>query len=471
MKARRWCGVYLTYTWYESYVGIVPAKLTFGSHLNRSLKPETSLLFPLPSLFRRTPPPILRLPSDNIEMHFIHQSSLRIASVSIFFVFVLHVNSPAVALFCSHSSYTITLLGTSTSSRQLSNDHRTRRFLPHHGTSSMQQHPRRCHHMFHLAPQQLGEFEEISFADDEEGRAITRNLRRVWLYDFVATTEQQSSPDARTMPYHETWDLQKRLVDYQLARIGKRPKDPPLYCQFVPNSDDMDGNATPPHLLGCDSIIIVQHDPVYTLGTASDPSFILGYDDHDNYDNKIPIYRIERGGEVTYHGPGQLTVYPILDLRGYKQDIHWYMRALEEVILLALKKAGVKGVCVLVIALFLDLRSALHFPQPSIHSCTTPCFQATREDSLTGVWVSNKKIAALGIKARRWVTMHGVAINVDMRSLQNFDGIVPCGLEGREVTCINEEIDSAPYLTVEEFSHLVKEALEEIFGVCLIPVQ
>ncbi|KAL3801288.1 hypothetical protein ACHAW5_000749 [Stephanodiscus triporus] len=241
------------------------------------------------------------------------------------------------------------------------------------------------------------------------------------------------------MPYHETWDLQKRLVDYQLARIGKRPKDPPLYCQFVPTSDDMDGNATPPHLLGCDSIIIVQHDPVYTLGTASDPSFILGYDDHDNYDNKIPIYRIERGGEVTYHGPGQLTVYPILDLRGYKQDIHWYMRALEEVILLALKKAGVKG--------------------------------ATREDSLTGVWVSNKKIAALGIKARRWVTMHGVAINVDMRSLQNFDGIVPCGLEGREVTCINEEIHSAPYLTVEEFSYLVKEALEEIFGVCLIPVQ
>jgi len=85
--------------------------------------------------------------------------------------------------------------------------------------------------------------------------------------------------------------------------------------------------------------------------------------------------------------------------------------------------------------------------------------------------VSNKKIAALGIKARRWVTMHGVAINVDIRSLQNFDGIVPCGLEGRKVTCINEEIDGAPSLTVEEFSDLVKEALEEIFGVCLIPVQ
>ena len=85
--------------------------------------------------------------------------------------------------------------------------------------------------------------------------------------------------------------------------------------------------------------------------------------------------------------------------------------------------------------------------------------------------MSNKKIAALGIKTRRWVTMHGVAINVDVRSLQNFDGIVPCGWEGRKVTCINEELDGAHSLTVEEFSDLVKEALEEIFGVCLISVQ
>ena len=85
--------------------------------------------------------------------------------------------------------------------------------------------------------------------------------------------------------------------------------------------------------------------------------------------------------------------------------------------------------------------------------------------------MSNKKIAALGIKTRRWVTMHGVAINVDVRSLQNFDGIVPCGLEGRKVTCINEELDGAHSLTVEEFSDLIKEALEEIFGVCLISVQ
>ncbi|KAL7527207.1 hypothetical protein ACHAWF_002075 [Thalassiosira exigua] len=185
---------------------------------------------------------------------------------------------------------------------------------------------------------------------------------------------------------------------------------------------------------------MLQHDPVYTLGTASDPSFILGYGENDAKDGGIPIVRIERGGEVTYHGPGQLTVYPILDLRGYKQDVHWYMRALEEVILLALDKAGVRGV-------------------------------PTREEDLTGVWVSNNKIAALGIKARRWVTMHGLAINVDIRSLRNFEGIVPCGLEGREVTCINDEIDEARQFTVEEFTVHVKEALEEVFCVSLVPTE
>ena len=97
-----------------------------------------------------------------------------------------------------------------------------------------------------------------------------------------------------------------------------------------------------------------------------------------------------------------------------------------------------------------------------------PYFKATREDNLTGVWVSNKKIAALGIKARRWVTMHGLAINVDIRSLQNFEGIVPCGLEGRVVTCINDEIGGVPHFTVEDFAVHVKEALEEIFEISLV---
>lgn len=285
----------------------------------------------------------------------------------------------------------------------------------------------RCNYKsLHLAPQQLGEFKPINLVDDE-GKQLDRSTRRVWLYDFVSNTQKDDR-----IPYEEAWDLQKRLMEQQLSRIGKRPKDPPLYNQFVPEKDDgIDSNS----LVGCDSIIILQHDPVYTLGTASDTSFIHDYDDNCNNKSRIPIVRIERGGEVTYHGPGQLTVYPILDLRGYNQDIHWYMRALEEATLLALEKAGVSG--------------------------------ATREDDVTGVWVSDKKIAACGVKLKRWITMHGLAVNVDIRSLENFDGIVPCGLEGREVTCVNDAIDDKQY-TLQEFAIHMKAALEEIFGITLV---
>ncbi|KAL7543150.1 hypothetical protein ACHAXR_012451 [Thalassiosira sp. AJA248-18] len=342
------------------------------------------------------------------------------ANIIVFFI-VLQVQSPATALSAYRPSFDWNTSAASPRLCQLR--------LPAFNKLPQPPHRRGRHALLHIAPQQLGEFEPI--ANDEEGRPITRNQRRVWLYDFVTAPHQQQPT---TTDYHEAWDLQKSLVDHQLARIGKRPKDPPLYGQFVPTCLDDVEDDNP--LLGCDSIIMLQHDPVYTLGTASDPSFIHGYGENDKNDNDdIPIVRIERGGEVTYHGPGQLTVYPILDLRGYKQDIHWYMRALEEVILLALERAGVKG--------------------------------AAREDDVTGVWVSNKKIAALGIKARRWVTMHGLAINVDVRSLQNFSGIVPCGLEGRSVTCINEEIE-VPNFTVETFAAHVKEALEEIFGVSLV---
>jgi hypothetical protein len=199
---------------------------------------------------------------------------------------------------------------------------------------------RRTQQQRHLnvAPQQLGEFEPITSDGSADG---DRSRRRVWLYNFV-------NKDCTTIPYNDMWDHQKSLVNHQLRRIGKGPKDPPLYDQFLPIDLEFEG-VIPPSLLGCDSVIMVEHDPVYTLGTASDGSFIHGYQADDDIEEvekegQIPIVRIERGGEVTYHGPGQLVVYPIIDLRGYKQDIHWYMRALEEVIILALEKAGVKGV-------------------------------------------------------------------------------------------------------------------------------
>ena len=174
-----------------------------------------------------------------------------------------------------------------------------------------------------LAPQQLGEFKSINLVVNKDGadeeKDIDRSRRRVWLYDFVSSSStQQTSAD--TIPYNKAWDLQKRLMEEQLLRIGKRPKDPPLYDQFIPmdvNEENFDNKS----MMGCDSIIMLQHDPVYTLGTASDTSFIHGYDDDDDSDeeSRIPIVRIERGGEVTYRKSFLNKCIASLDLLNHSQ--------------------------------------------------------------------------------------------------------------------------------------------------------
>lgn len=256
-----------------------------------------------------------------------------------------------------------------------------------------------------ISPQQLGTFEELALTNPHEGR-------RVVLRDW-----SMRNP----VPFTEAWDFQKTLVDAHLDRLSSSSNDS---CQFVTSSQSQQ--------VGVDNVLFLQHNPVYTLGTASDPGFIV-----DDGSNKVEIVRMDRGGEVTYHGPGQLVVYPILDLRGYSQDIHWYMRALEECVLRAIQSAGISD------------------------------GRATREEDVTGVWLDNQKVAAVGIKARRWITMHGLAVNVESQSLQNFDGIVPCGLEGRKVGCLNEHLQEP--LTVAEFATHMKEAVEQVFQIELVP--
>ena len=278
--------------------------------------------------------------------------------------------------------------------------------------------------------QQLGEFKRlnISYNDDED------HGRYVRLYDFTS-----SDP----IDYRSMWDVQKELVNCHVDRLKVEFKQIEPDTQFLQPTDEfisfndvcncMDMVQADASGKSRDAIILLQHQPVYTLGTGSDPQYVK-LDERKLEALGIDLIRIERGGEVTYHGPGQLTAYPILDLRGYCQDIHWYMRALEEAILIALENVGVHG--------------------------------AIREDDVTGVWVNNKKVAALGIKVRRWVTMHGLAVNVDSRSLGNFDGIVPCGLEGREVGCINDFLQDP--ITVEDFAVHLKRALQQVFEVELI---
>jgi lipoyl(octanoyl) transferase len=287
-----------------------------------------------------------------------------------------------------------------------------------------------------ISKQQLGSFEVLEATQP-------RSERRVALLDYT-------SIDPTTfIDFGTAWDWQKELLDRHVDRLTMSSLSTTTTTtttttpsSFLPINDDSDhdysdpsiSHAIPTTSAGYDTIIMLQHDPVYTLGTGSDERFVL------TSSSDIPIVRMDRGGEVTYHGPGQLTVYPILDLRSYNQDIHWYMRALEEAIILALSRCP-----------GLTHRG----PQP-----------AERQDDVTGVWMDNHKVAAVGIKCRKWITNHGLAVNVEECSLQNFNGIVPCGLDGRRVGCINQ-FATEP-ISVQEFSIVMQSALEEIFQIRLL---
>ena len=158
--------------------------------------------------------------------------------------------------------------------------------------------------------------------------------------------------------------------------------------------------------------------------------------------NGAPIYRIERGGEVTYHGPGQLVLYPLLHLKQappYKSDLHWYLRQIEEVVIQTLKEFDIEGI---------------------------------RDDINTGVWVDKRKIAAVGVSSSRWITTHGCAINV-CPNLNHFDKdiITPCGIEEREVTSISEVLgggnrNNCP--TVNEVADVAVKCFGKVFDVELV---
>ncbi|MEE3196543.1 MAG: lipoyl(octanoyl) transferase LipB [Candidatus Neomarinimicrobiota bacterium] len=155
-----------------------------------------------------------------------------------------------------------------------------------------------------------------------------------------------------------------------------------------------------------DTLIFVEHEPVYTLGKNADENHIL-----QNYPEEIKTFHIERGGDVTYHGPGQLVGYPILDLRDYKKSISWYMRTLEQIIMDTLSEFNI---------------------------------QADRKNGLTGVWYKNEKIAALGVRVSKWITMHGFSLNINP-DLNYYKSIIPCGIFEYGVTSmskiLNEDVD------------------------------
>lgn len=154
-----------------------------------------------------------------------------------------------------------------------------------------------------------------------------------------------------------------------------------------------------------DLLLLVEHDPVITLGRASRAEN-LHTPKVDLARRGVPVFEVERGGDVTYHGPGQLVGYPILDLQAHRPDLHWYLRQLEAALILGL--------------------SRLRIP-------------AERRPGLTGVWTRGRKIASIGIHVRQWVTFHGFALNV-LGDLDGFELIVPCGIQGVQMSSVEREL-------------------------------
>lgn len=210
--------------------------------------------------------------------------------------------------------------------------------------------------------------------------------------------------------YKETWDYQEHLfkgiVD---AKIKNRREEA--------------------HLKTKNYFLFVEHPHVYTLGKSGDLSNLL-LNEQQLTEKGATFYKINRGGDITYHGPGQIVGYPILDLENFFTDIHKYLRLLEEMIILTLAEYGLK---------------------------------AERSPGETGVWLDvgtpfARKICAMGVRASRWVTMHGFALNVNA-NLGYFDNIIPCGIRGKAVTSLNVELAKK---TVDEAA--VKEKLLKHFS-------
>ena len=178
-----------------------------------------------------------------------------------------------------------------------------------------------------------------------------------------------------------------------------------------------------------DVLLLLEHPPVVTLGRNSHAAHVLR-------SAGVDVFEVERGGDVTYHGPGQLVGYPILDLGGYTRDLHWYLRTLEQALIEAL--------------------GALEVP-------------AERNPGYTGVWTRGRKIASIGIHVKQWVTWHGFALNVTT-DLVDFERIVPCGIQGVVMTSVEREQGAGSREQVwQESVTAVVAGLQKAFGVSIIP--
>ena len=221
--------------------------------------------------------------------------------------------------------------------------------------------------------------------------------------------------DLGLIDYKQCWDYQTKLFDASVQLKIKNRKFPENRV------------STKNHLIFC------EHPHVYTLGKSGELKNLL-IDGPKRKEKNISFYKINRGGDITYHGPGQLVVYPILDLDYFFSDIHKYLRLLEESVILTLADYGVTG---------------------------------QRLDGFTGVWVdaekeTPRKICAIGVKCSRWVTMHGIGFNINS-NLDYFRHIVPCGIEDKSVTSLQKETNQK--IDMKELKLRFKKNFKILFGI------
>ncbi|MBF6568717.1 MAG: lipoyl(octanoyl) transferase LipB [Candidatus Binataceae bacterium] len=200
-----------------------------------------------------------------------------------------------------------------------------------------------------------------------------------------------------------------------LARLGTVEYQPALRLQEAIVRARLDNRIA-------DTLLMLEHPHVFTLGRGGDDRFLI------DRPEMVPIHRVSRGGQITYHGPGQLIGYPILKLEGAGRDIALYLRKLEAAMIDALGRIGIA---------------------------------ANRRDGLTGVWVGDRKIASIGVGLRRWVTYHGMALNV-ASDLRFFDAIVPCGIAGCQMTSIAAL--GYPGVSQVHFARIMEESFASRFG-------
>ncbi len=226
--------------------------------------------------------------------------------------------------------------------------------------------------------------------------------------------------DLGLIDYKEAWDYQTNLFNQILTVKAEN--------RSIPNNEQQ---ATNNYLLFC------EHPHVFTLGKSGDEKNLL-VKKEDLHTIHASYYQTNRGGDITYHGPGQLVVYPVIDLENFFTDIHKYMRFLEESVIQTLREFNIKS---------------------------------GRISGLTGVWLGTqdeknaRKICALGVKTSRWVALHGLAFNVNP-NLDYFNYIVPCGIEDKAVTSLEKELDRKTDMT--QVKLILKEKIASIFEMTLV---